>query len=166
LSKRRRKPVRATPAERRKAQKTISQAFKKIGAEARGRKARVGTRVRAEMSKVIRKEFLSETGERLTARESKDLAKRFSLAGVAKRQAARERSYYVDAKGRFRDNRPGKGGKFISQASARRRDSLLAYWRTVKMIAKAQGVSVSEARRAYTLTGAEPWKEVAPGRTP
>lgn len=117
------------------------------------------------MAKVIRKEFLSDSGEALTADESAKLAKRFSLAGVARRQAVRERSYHVDAKGRFRDNRRGHRGQFVSKTSARRRDSLLAYWRTIKMIAKAQGVSVSEARRAYTLTGAEPWEEIALSKT-
>ncbi len=118
------------------------------------------------MAKVIRREFLSKAGEPLTAREAESLSRRFSLAGVARRQAARTRTYYVDARGRFRDNRPATRGRFISSTSARRRDSLAAYWATVKLIARAQGVTVAEARRAYTITGGEPWRELSPRRTP
>lgn len=162
----RRKRVRATPAERRKARKLISGAFQKIGAKTRGRKEKVSTRVRAEMSKVIRQEFLSKEGETLTTKEARALASRFSLAGVARRQATRERSYYVDRAGNFRDNRRGKKGRFVTRKDARRRDKVQSYWSTIRMIGKAQGVTIAEARKAYKLTGAEPWKEIAQGRTP
>lgn len=122
--------------------------------------------MRAQMKQVIRREFLSDTGEELTASEAGELAKRFSLAGVAKKKAARERTYFVDARGNFRDNRPGRKGKFITKSSAKKRDKLLAYWNSIRMIARAQGVTIAEARRAYTITGARPWEEVAPGDTP
>lgn len=166
MAKRRRKTPRATPAERRKAKKIISQAYRKIGAETRGRKADVSRRVRAEMSKVIRQEFLSETGEPLTSKQARTLASRFSLAGVARRQATRERSYYVDKAGNFRDNRRGKKGRFLTAKDARRRDKVQSYWSTIRLIAKAQGVTIAESRKAYKLTGAEPWEEIVPGRTP
>lgn len=166
LAKRRKKRARATPKERRKARRTINQAFRKIGAETRGRKEKVSTRVRGQMAKVIRKEFLSEQGEKLSARQARDLSKRFSLAGVARRQAARVRTYFVDRKGNFRDNRPGTRGRFITSKEARKRDKLLAYWSSIRMISKAQGVTIAEARTAYKLTGAEPWQEIAQGRTP
>jgi len=156
----------ATAAEKRSARITISKAFQKIGAETRGRTERVGQRVRGQMAKVIEQEFLSETGEPVTRQEARDLSKRFSLAGVARKQATRARTYYVDQKGRFRDARKATRGRFITKSNATRRDKLSAYWSTIRMISKAQGVSMSEARRAYTLTGAEPWREVAPGKTP
>lgn len=167
LAKRKRKSRRrATPAEKSKARNLISKAYKQIGADVRGRKEKVSSRLRSAMAKAIQEEFISASGESMTPAEARDLSKRLSLAGVAKKQAARARGYHVDAQGRFRDDRKGRRGRFLTAKQAKRMDKVGAYWASIRLIAKAQGVSIAEARRAYSITGPEPWEKVTEGDTP
>lgn len=122
--------------------------------------------MRAGMTQVIKEELISPTGEELTQKQASNLTKRLSLAGVTRKTVARARTFKIDAQGRYHDTRPGMGGRFISAAAANRREGLLRYWKSIRLIAKAQGVTIAEARKAYKITGTEPWETILEGDTP
>jgi hypothetical protein len=166
LAKRR---ARGKPSKAQKqAARFVRKAFQKVGKKKRESAALLRKNLTAEMARVARETFIStdpRTGRarKLSKKESGAIARRLSLAGLASRVAREEtrRDFTLDKRGRWHR----ADGRLISQANMRRSMSVRAYWNKVRIVAKAQEVSVAEARRALKIGGAELWEKVV-GETP
>lgn len=134
-----------SPKKKRDLRRRVKKAMRALGVESKRDRAKFVRRVRAE-KRILLEQELGITDPRSV----KHLTPRISLRRLLERPAEKEvrARYYFDRKfKRFRDR---ETGRVKSVSDVRRSVSVTAYWKQVRFLSRITGLTVKEARGAFS----------------